>query len=218
MTSTSLKRLAALAAVGVSLSACAGLGTSVAEDDPETEVPNVSLGRTVMESLGAVPSRQLPINYTPRAPLVVPPNTQALVAPEAANQIAANDPNWPVDPDVVTRQRLREAAAREAGRDSGDPLPSGELLAERIPTQGLRRTDPNNDPGRVMRQSEFDRGWKSKGIDGTGVYNIDGTPRRRALVEPPVAYLQPAPGAPVAIPDETDPKTKGGILQRLKFW
>lgn len=215
-----LKRLAALAAVGVTLSACAGLGTTVAEDDPETEVPNTSMGRALMEGLGAVPARQQPINFTPRAPLVVPKDTAALAPPESAGQLAAANPNWPVDPDVETARRLREAERRSGGRDPGDTVPASELLADRLPPSSAPRGESpatQRDPATPLMPSELNKGWKSKGIDDTGVYDVAGNPRRRALTDPPVAYLEPAPGAPVAIPEE-DPTKKQSFWKRISFW
>ncbi len=217
MTSTFLKRLALAAATSLSLSACAGLGTTVADDDPETEVPNVSLGRSIMEGLGAVPSRGSPINYTPRAPLVVPPTTSALVAPEDRNKPVAAD--WPDDNDLARARQLREVQARDAARGDNDIIGSSELLSVRVPPRPLsNKVGGDTDPGAILLPSELGKGWKSKGIDDSGVYDLNGVPRRRALTEPPVAYLQPAPGAPVAIPEEPADPNKGGILKRLKFW
>lgn len=215
MSSDLLKRLAVVAVVGLGLSACSALGTQVAEDDPETEIPNVSMGRALMEGLGAVPARRTPIKYTPRAPLVVPPTTTALAPPEDPNQVASLA-DWPDDPDVAMARRLREAEARNAGRDKGDALPASELMADRIPTDGRNREGriTDRDPAQPIMPSELNRGFRSTGIDDTGVYDLNGTPRRRALVEPPVEYLQPAPGTPVAIPEE--PK-KTGFLSWLSW-
>ncbi len=217
MTSTFLKRLALFAVLGVSLSACAGLGTTVAEDDPETEVPNVSMGRAIMEGLGAVPSRNAQINYTPRAPLVVPPSTTALVAPEDRNKPVSAD--WPDDNDLARARQLREVQARDDARGDNDIIGSSELLSVRVPPRPLsNKVGADQDPGAILLPSELGKGWKSKGIDDSGVYDLNGVPRRRALTEPPVAYLQPAPGAPVAIPEEPADPNKGGILRKLKFW
>lgn len=216
MTSILLKRLALFAALGVSLSACAGLGTMVDDNDPEAEVPNVSMGRAIMEGLGAVPSRRSPINYTPRAPLVVPPTTTALVEPEDRNKAVA--PDWPDDNDLAAARRLREADARDAARGDSDFVSPSELMSVRVPPRPLSpRVGASQDPAAILLPSELAKGWKSKGIDDTGVYDLNGVPRRRALTEPPIAYLQPAPGAPVAIPEEKDPNG-GGVFSKLKFW
>jgi hypothetical protein len=214
MNSDLVKRLAILGLLGLGLSACSSLGTSVAEDDPETEIPNLSMGRAIMEGLGAVPTRTAPINFTPRAPLVVPPSTTALTAPESPNQVASLE-NWPDDPDVAAARRLREAAARDAARDDpADPVSGSELLSSRVQPAPRQRIDPRADPARPLMPSQL-AGFKSTGATVDGLYDAAGQPRRRALVEPPVEYLQPAAGAPVAIPV---PPKKKGILDNLKFW
>lgn len=202
-----LKRSAPLLLAGVLLSGCAALGTEVAEDDPETEVPNVSMGRAIMEGLGAVPSRRTPIDYKPRAPLVVPPTTTALAAPQDPNALIAR-PDWPDDPDVATRRRLQEAARREAVRERGDPIAPSELMAERLPPSSQPRELPPSvapDPARILRPSQLASPASLGGPES--LYDEAGNPRRRALVEPPVEYLQPAPGAPVAIPPPPKKKT-----------
>ena len=205
-----LKRLSAVAVVGLSLAGCQSLGTTVAEDDPETEVQNVSLGRAVMESLGAVETRRQPINFQPRAPLVVPPSTSALVPPEAPGQIAGS-PDWPKDPERVAQERLKAAA--DLKKRYGDTDPRA-VVDVRLPT-------PPRAPGDLYEfrpyQTASERNWRmGKVADDTGVYDRDGNPRRQALVQPPVAYLQPAPGVPVAIPEEK--KSDRGLLSSLKFW
>ncbi|WP_181705939.1 hypothetical protein [Chthonobacter rhizosphaerae] len=205
------KRLAAVAVLGLSLGACAAMGTTVAEDDPETELPTPSMGRSIMESLGAVPSRQMPINYSPRAPLVVPPSTAALAPPEDRNAVAAN---WPVDPEVETARRLREADRRAAaraernGEGESAAIPPSELLATRV-TPRTGPVDPQfydgeRDPAQPLRPSQLKGPQVSLSSDG--IYDQSGTPRRRALVEPPVTYLQPAPNAPISEPEPTGPK------------
>lgn len=211
------KRFALLAVATVGLSACSALGTSVAEDDPETEVPNVSMGRAVMEGLGAVPARQTAINYTPRAPLVVPPNKMALVAPEDANRLEASGA-WPDDNDLKTQRVLKEAAARDAarGEDHHELTPS-ELMSTRVPRDTSRpNTSPNSieEASRPLMPSEL--GKMPRANNGDAIYGPDGKPVRKALVEPPVAYLEPAPGVPVT----TDDGTPGTSSKKSwwKFW
>ncbi|WP_237154586.1 hypothetical protein [Oryzibacter oryziterrae] len=213
------KRFAILAVLSASLAACSSMGPTANDDDPETEVPNPSIGRALMEGVGAVPARQKPINYTPRAPLVVPPSTTTLVAPEAPNQVASL-PNWPDDNDLARARMLRESQAREDARDGDAAVPSGELMAGALPT---KRTGHVRTPGEERQDDKpllpHQIGqMQSSGIDGTGVYGPDGTPRRRALVEPPVAYLQPAPGVPVTTETPEDNQPKPSFWNRMKFW
>ncbi len=204
------KRCALLAIAVLGLSACSALGTSVADDDPETEVPNVSMGRAVMEGLGAVPSRKTAIDYTPRAPLVVPPSKTALVSPADPKRLEASG-TWPEDNDLKTRKNLADAAAREAGREDKDQLPASELLAVRVPDARSGSSDitkSDSDRRRVMpsQLGAMPRDKSSRLYDGSG------QPVRRALVEPPVSYLQPAPGVPVVTDDGTPPE------QQKKWW
>lgn len=207
------KRYALLAIAALSLSACSALGTSVADDDPETEVPNVSMGRAVMEGLGAVPSRKSAINYTPRAPLVVPPNKLALVAPEDPNRLEASG-TWPEDNDLKTRKILANAAAREAGREDKDQVPASELLAVRVPDA---RSGEASDASVTTTDSERRRLLPSQLVSmprdsSSRLYDAAGKPTRKALVEPPVAYLEPAAGVPVTTDDGAPPE------QKKKWW
>lgn len=189
------KRLAVLAVMSLSLSACSALGTSVAEDDPETVVPNTSMGRAIMEGLGAVPAREAPINYTPRAPLVVPKEKLALVPPEDPNKLEASG-IWPEDNDVKEQRILRQAAAAEAARGDKGFSPS-ELMAVRISPEETQRS--------IQRFNAAADSPNSKVVlprlNATTLYDETGKPQRKALVEPPVAYLEPAPGVPVTTED-----------------
>lgn len=196
------------------LAACSSFGQTVAEDDPEATVPNASLGRSIMEGIGAVPPRQQGINYRPRAPLVVPQSKTTLVAPENADK-AASIPDWPKDPEVETRERLKAAEAREAGRDQSDRTPPSELLATRLPSRQGRSGAEDEVMDKPLMPHQF-AGMKSSGIDSSGVYDASGTPRRRALVEPPVSYLEPAPGAEVTTKER--PKPTQSFWKRVKFW
>lgn len=209
------KRYALLAVAALSLSACSALGTSVAEDDPETEVPNVSMGRAVMEGLGAVPSRTTAINYTPRAPLVVPPNRMALVAPEDPKRLEASG-TWPEDNDLKTRQMLAEASAREAARgEDNHQLTPSELTAVRLPNASSRpMTSPNSieEASHPLLPSQLGSMPRE---NASRLYDNNGKPVRKALVEPPVAYLEPAPGVPVTTDDGSPAAPKKSWW---KFW
>jgi hypothetical protein len=209
MDSVGAKRVALILVLCAGVSACTNMGTIVDPDDPETEIPNGSLGRSIMEGLGAVPSRQPPINYSPRGPLVIPKDTAKLATPVDAKRLS-DDPNWPVDPDVEMIRTLQEADAREKSRgDRGNLIPSSQLLAQRVPP-AVSRPNPNvpgADPAADLVSPTALMNAPVIGGDATPLYDANGTPTRRALVEPPVTYLEPAPGAAVAIPPP--PKKKG---------
>lgn len=206
------KHFALLAVVTLGVSACSALGTSVADEDPETVVPNSSMGRAIMEGLGAVPARQTAINYTPRAPLVVPPNKLALVPPEDANRLEASG-SWPADNDLKTQRMLADAAARDAARGDNSQVSSSELMAVRLPegTATSTRSSPREleDQAKPLMPSQI--GTMPRASANT-LYDANGKPVRKALVEPPVAYLEPAPGVPVT--------TDGGepVAKKKPWW
>jgi hypothetical protein len=211
------KRCTLLAVAALSLSACSALGTSVADNDPETEVPNSSIGRALMEGVGAVPERKTAIDYTPRAPLVVPPNKLALVAPEDPNRLAASG-TWPEDNDLKTRKILADAQARDVARGDNDQLSPSELMSVRVPdarsgaASDSDVTVTDSDRRRLL-PSELGNMPRDK---STRLYDAGGKPVRKALVEPPVTYLEPAAGVPVTTDDgaPADPQKK----KWWKFW
>lgn len=213
------KRFAILAVLGAGLAACTSVGSTVSDDDPESEVPNSSMGRALMEGLGAVPARQTPINYSPRAALVVPPSTKTLAAPEDPNKVAKAG-NWPVDPDVARNKMLLEADARDAGRDGKQQLSPNELAAVRLPesataNNGPRAGDVGVSEKRILRPSEI---GNMPHAAANSLYDENGKPQRRALVEPPVAYLEPAAGTPVQPEEPAKAGTEKSFFNRLKFW
>jgi hypothetical protein len=214
MTADLVKRTAVLLLLGVSLSACAGLGTVVDESDPETEVPNVSMGRSIMEGLGAVPSRRTPINYSPRAPLVIPKETAALAQPEDPRAVTAQA-NWPVDPDVEAARLMREADQRQLSRGDNELVPASELLATRTPPRPRKIVNSWDDPGKPLMPSELRKGPTSLAVNP--IYTETGQPVRRALTDPPVTYLEPAPGAPVVIPEEQPSAEGKGLFSWLPW-
>lgn len=210
------KRCALLAIAVLGLSACSALGTSVADDDPETEVPNSSMGRALMEGVGAVPARKADINYTPRAPLVVPPGKTTLTAPEDPKRLEASG-SWPEDNDLKTRKVLADAEARDKGRDGEDLIPASELLAVRSPdTRSASASDvtvTDSDRRRVL-PSKLGSMPRDQ---STRLYDSNGKPIRRALVEPPVSYLEPAAGVPVTTDDGSPPEQQAQ-KKWWKFW
>jgi hypothetical protein len=215
MRSSLVKRTAVLLLVGAGLTACSSMGTVVDDDDPEAELPNMSIGRSLMEGLGAVPSRRSPMNYTPRAPLVVPKDTATLVQPEDPKAVTARA-DWPLDPDQESARLLREADARARARgDREELVPASELLDTRTPPKRKLVGDYSlND--KPLFPSELNKGPRSIGGDAS-LYDASGRPVRRALVEPPVAYLEPAPGVPVAIPEEQPTAGRKGLFGWLPW-
>src|SRR5487761_2541737 len=70
--------------------------------------------RGVLEGIGLRRDGDKTIDYRERSPLVIPSNTSQLPLPENADGVAAANPNWPKDPDVI---RAQQAAKFEKNRN-----------------------------------------------------------------------------------------------------
>ncbi|GGE34308.1 hypothetical protein GCM10007276_09600 [Agaricicola taiwanensis] len=151
------------------------------------------------------------IEYRERPGLVIPPSRD-LPPPEAGAPVAAN-PNWPTDPDVMRREKERQARNMPAGSDTKsrlqiDPrLSPDELRAGRAatPERGYEevpvgnREDPRISPDELRRGSAVYKAQKEKQLDLT---------TRPRLSDPPVGYLEPSPNAPLA-PSGEEPTAPG---------
>ena len=94
------------------------LASSVPAFAGDDDVPiDTKIMRGVMESLGLRRDGEA-INYEERAPLVIPPSHD-LPPPERSDAAIANNPAWPIDPDV--KRRKQEAAqARNSITSAGE--------------------------------------------------------------------------------------------------
>lgn len=190
--------------VALVLAGCSATGVDYSDEyaDEDSVAPSQNFTQGLMAALGAVPSTQNDIDYTPGAPLVVPPSTATLVEPESPRTVETVA-DWPVDNDLEMARLRREAEVREAARDVDDPviMPS-ELMSLRggpMTEEDYRRDAASrlyaDDPAMQMRT--VDRPAPSAG-EGAAA------PVRTSLTSPPVEYLQPAPGAPAVIVEEDD--------------
>ena len=193
----------------VVLAAPAGLAGCAATSTYGTgEAPEMALFREMTGGLLSKDKKQ-GIDYQPRAPLVMPPNTDQLPPPvEAAS--TATDPSWPIDPSerVVARaddgnprndisqeeyRRLRPLSGAFGERPTIQVSGNNDLAVER--EEYYRIVNRNR-----TQQAEF----KKALADSKGLSRTD----RRYLTDPPLAYREPAPTAPVE-EIETGVKKKG---------
>src|SRR5664280_369530 len=85
-------------------------GTPARAGDTDDGVPiDTKIIRGILEGFGLRRDGSESISYRERAPLVLPP-THTLPPPENSGAALANNPAWPVDPDV---KRRKEEAAQE---------------------------------------------------------------------------------------------------------
>jgi hypothetical protein len=179
-----------------------------AEDD---SVPiDTKIMRNIMEGLGLKRDGSAGIDYQQRAPLVLPPG-RTLPPPEKAGAAAANNPAWPVDPDVQ-RAKAEAKAEREANPNpedvlirEGRPLRPDELTPGPKPrntrkaSAGSYEASPYGTSNPSKPSELGDKGnifSKMFGSDKEEVANFTGEPPRAALTAPPRGYQTPSPDQP----------------------
>jgi hypothetical protein len=206
-----LRRLSAAAAVTLAIAVAWSAGCARAADDDDEDVPlDTKLIRQFMKDLGL--QRDGPgIDYTERAPLVVPPSRN-LPPPRGEEEVAAKTPAWPKDPDV---KRRKEATAAEKARLKGNFSVEEDMRA--------LRPDELDKPGRAAKGSNekgtveeaqrpmmpSDLGTKTKKLWGDVLSTFGsqqpeeapftGEPPREAMTAPPAGYMTPSPNYPYGV-------------------
>ncbi len=182
-------------------------GAVLAFSPPASAQSGGGVVQDLLGGFGVLKKEQPEIDYRERPALVVPPSRD-LPAPQDGVSSAAN-PAWPTDPDKVRREQALIEKNRPAGTDdkarlqldprlSPDELRAGRIAGaprmEEIPVGN--RDNPMISPTELKRGSDAYREQKKE----RG--RLADRPR---LSDPPVAYLQPSPNAPLA-PDGKDPQ------------
>jgi hypothetical protein len=196
-----------------------------AEDD---SVPiDTKIIRNLMEGLGLKRDGTAGIDYQQRAPLVLPPG-RTLPPPEKAGAAAANNPAWPIDPDVQ-RAKAEAKAEREATQNPDDvllregrPLRPDEMTPgpkprnSRKASAGSYQSSPDG-YGKQLSPSELgDKGnifSRMFGSDKEEVANFTGEPPRASLTAPPRGYQTPSPDQPYGAGKEKREAKPSNYLQ-----
>lgn len=188
-------RAAAVVILACLTAGCASSTDGFVEEGSDTGAPDTNLIKGVMTSLGAVDPHEKPIEYRPRAPLVVPPKRD-LKTPADPN--AATPASFPRNPeDVAEEQRRAAIEAGDRGKD-GRVMTPEELARYAIPGSGRDVAyDPN--PGRKLTPEEMSGQAK---INAEAIKRTENPGGRRSLIDPPDAYRKPSPNAPIAAPEE----------------
>ncbi len=158
------------------------------------EAPEMALFR---EMTGGLLSRDKkdPIDYEPRAPLVMPADTKDL--PQPIETASAADPNWPIDPSERAVVSADELDARN-GQDQYRRLRplSGVLPATEEPAATAAQDD------RSLERAEYyrlvNRNTRQRQDFAKALADSKGYTRRerRYLTDPPLAYREPADSVP----------------------
>jgi hypothetical protein len=138
-----------------------------------------------------------PIDYNPRAPLVMPPTETAAAGalPPPIETASAANANWPMDPD--------EVSAGSAAQEDDNPLNDVSQAEYRrlLPLAGAlpshtHRWDDNNmdDEARdIINSSEQQAAVRRAMNEAEGFTRTE----RRYLTDPPLDYREPSATAPV---------------------
>jgi hypothetical protein len=147
------------------------------------------------------------IDYSERAPLVIPPNTD-LPPPETA---AAAPPDWPKEPHrkkpTSSKKLDPNASVRQADIERAT-VPAAEMTSGPKPAPGANGAPAPADP--VDNTSDVGgRPLPASIVDKIGLFNIFGNkaeqaqfvhePPRVNLTQPPVGYQTPSPSYPYGI-------------------
>jgi hypothetical protein len=165
------------------------------------EAPELAIFREVMGGLGG--EKKEPIEYQPRAPLVLPPSPDALPPPAEAAAVANAD--WPVDPDAAAQANSSDDPERAVSPDDAKRLAP---LAGIMPV--TRDPDPNdkrNPTYDVIDNPDQVTAFRSA-VDAKNTPSDAG---RQYLTQPPDTYREPAATAPTEF-DYIEKKKKGGIF------
>ncbi|MGH6684591.1 MAG: hypothetical protein ACRECA_11860 [Pseudolabrys sp.] len=183
-----------------------------AGDDDDGVPIDTKIMRGIMKGLGLKRDGEAGIDYSERAPLVIPPSS-TLPPPENSSAAIANNPAWPVDPDV---QRQKQEAARtrntsmnpdemiqtEASALRPDQLAPGPKPRNVSRTDDGYRPSPNGSsgplpPSQLGTKGNFFTNMFRKDEPETGSFT--GEAPRTALTEPPPGYQTPSPDQPYGV-------------------
>lgn len=189
-------------------SAAAGLGGCTSTYGTG-EAPEMAILREVTGGLGGGivgAKKEEPIEYQPRAPLVLPPSGAAAQLPPPVETAAVADTQWPGTSDAgVKEARFDDTAADlQAQHRRLRPLAG-------LPRQGSVKTVQEGRMSHAERQRQ--RKVFKEGMAGASTYGDGTSTGRRYLTEPPESLREPAATAPAEFDDIKKKNT--GFLGRL---
>jgi hypothetical protein len=184
-----------------------------------------------MKDLGLQRDGQASIDYHERAPLVVPP-TRALPPPRSEEEVTANTPAWPKDPDVAQRKK---AAAAEKARLKGNVSAEEQQRALRPdeldkPGRKAKGTDAKGtgqtaeDTAKPLTPSQL--GTDTKKLFGSIASSFSpaapesepftGEPQRDSMTAPPAGYQTPSPNYPYGMGIQADKRKASTLEERVE--
>jgi hypothetical protein len=182
------------------------------------QAPEMALFREVTGGiLGG--GKKEPIEYQPRAPLVLPPTATAQQLPPPAPPASVASADWPLDPDARGDPDARAALVRDDGRER-DPRAGPDEFHRLKPLLDVQEEVARNShdvmEGSRVRSNVIptpaQRNEFQKAVAEAEGY---GTNERRFLTDPPTEYRRPAPTAPAEFENIDTDGGGGGWLSWL---
>lgn len=176
----------------------------------------------ILEDLGVKSREKQKMDFSERAPLVIPPSLNHLPPPEDASALAAANPNWPTDPEVKHQLEQEERDRKERANDRvNGPISAHEIYQIRAREReqgtnydpsGAGRYDPDYQQ-RVLRPDELQEVRRRQEADkGAAVPQAYVEPARARLTDPPSGYRTPSASQPFG-PGEAEKKK--GFFSKL---
>jgi hypothetical protein len=156
------------------------------------QAPELALFREVTGGILSSGKKE-PIEYQPRAPLVMPPTATAEQLPPPAETAAAAAADWPLDPDeraAAVPERSEEEMRYGGGQAEYRRLKPLVGVLPEPPQQGSM---DDRQPAYDIVHSREQRATFQKALAEAEGY---GSNERRYLTDPPTEYRQPASTAP----------------------
>jgi hypothetical protein len=181
------------------------------------QVPEMALFREMSGGiLSKNEKKKEPIEYQPRAPLVMPPSAETATAeqqlPEPMETASAASPDWPMDPS----ERIGASTEYDGNNPAAGQAEYRRLrpLAGVFSNQGGRPTYELDESGKTEYYSNIvhDRRQREEFKQALAESKGYGRTERRYLTDPPMAYRDPVPTAPGEEP--VVPKKKKNFLSR----
>lgn len=176
--------------------------------------------RELMEDIGIQKRKTEKMDFSERAPLVLPPSAdvQNLPPPEDGSALATVNPNWPKDPDVQAeldeiekekiperqRRKYKENQANEIYKFQRQEREEGRVASAnpRDYDTALQRNNPVMTPDELKAVKKQQDEAAANGVPMATV-----EPDRKRLTDPPPGYRMPSADQPYG-PGEKDRESK----------
>jgi hypothetical protein len=180
----------------------------------------------LMEDIGIQKRKQEKMDFSERAPLVLPPSLDAaaLPPPEDAAAVASVNPNWPKDPDTqaeldeLEKEKIPQRERRKYQENQAKQIykfQAQERERERVETKPhAYETTFERGPMTPDQLKEVQKNKAAAAANAQPVVTAE--PERRRLTDPPSGYRVPSAQQPYG-PGEKDRESKNWLNRMNPF-